>query len=946
MKRLSFLLLALQIIFYSCHTPPKIQESIAAYHQKDIWESFRKTFQYHIQTIGVSYQQEDNSYIVIISEPPDHTNVSGFNKILENYNADYSIEENNIGVDGWVKDLVIIINDLDKEGFEDFINELHEYMYYTSYKSSYINLPFNGKLNPFLFDDLNYQITASEINKWFLEDNELFVELNTNKSGHNLKQIFDQQITGIFYSVNNGFVIWVLPVNSDISEEKITIRKFVLDADLILGAVSNGKFLAIIGRERQNKLYELPPLRIETILQLAAANKNELDQSYERTNLFAGKLPGGKDWAPIYLSDELLNTEYGSLLNITDQMLKSWSLNGDVEYDNFRYLKPDHWSFRDGVMKDLNVRELTFNWNTKAAAYSVDLSDYEIVALNRTGCLPVSYIPENESSLFTSDILKCEEKAYDYFSNLNNPDLVRVVQYATLYQIFNAFNIDAYGYYSYSNKPYENTLEAEAYKLIKKLATYGENEFQRLEESISEKLSKSGYYDSLDSLKEIYIGELQLVEEYLMISEQELLLYYDLTYKELDSLKKIYLDELQQIENLQESGVMHFAGLDTLFLIINTVNADEGDFGLRILSKFIANPRQDISSMSEEMQDYYLLAYEIISRGNFIKAYPELFDIDRADIKSKHILSHRGYFNTWIKTPSTVISWSKQDSATSIGGHNLDARISPFKINKTLKSGQFRVIKEGNRRIFEIAESDIRKITPEFLRTAEETNTFGLKTYSGFKDVKIRPRNDVIPKTDRMGRGFIPKHLEISKLKEGYQLNGKQINDCFKLIDEFKHYARNAENADLKSLTIDFKGFTPDEALAQVKSSRISLIQDNVRLKKGNFFNINNERFDFTKAKTVVIESGIRVEIPSSSIKIVNGNAKITIRGITQKIMSKVSDLIQKLFKRATNETFDFSKKLKEELKQFNINEENIDIEILDCSIATLIRMFFNARVC
>ena len=46
------------------------------------------------------------------------------------------------------------------------------------------------------------------------------------------------------------------------------------------------------------------------------------------------------DWAPILLSRELTNTEYGQILNMTDQMLKSWSNSNSVIYGNFPYPTP------------------------------------------------------------------------------------------------------------------------------------------------------------------------------------------------------------------------------------------------------------------------------------------------------------------------------------------------------------------------------------------------------------------------------------------------------------------------------------------------------------------------------------------------------------------------------------------------------------------------------
>ena len=83
-----------------------------------------------------------------------------------------------------------------------------------------------------------------------------------------------------------------------------------------------------------------------------------------------------KDWAPIYLSEELINTEYGSLLNITDQLLKSWSQNGLTKYINFNYRVPVKWPFEKPLIRivitEFKADTVTFNWNTKGVGYIMD----------------------------------------------------------------------------------------------------------------------------------------------------------------------------------------------------------------------------------------------------------------------------------------------------------------------------------------------------------------------------------------------------------------------------------------------------------------------------------------------------------------------------------------------------------------------------------------------
>ncbi len=181
----------------------------------------------------------------------------------------------------------------------------------------------------------------------------------------------------------------------------------------------------------------LPPLRNETLIQLAT-NQEELGQSYERRNIFAGRYNESTymDWAPIYLSPRLLDTEYGSLLNITDQMLKSWTEHGTVRYVNFKYPDPSTFPFPEPFTKYLDVQELVFNWNTKGAGDIARSCRYEIFALNRTGALPIDYLAAGRPN-----VQDAEDTAYKYYAKLNDPNLIRVVQYAAVYQIFHHFGI-------------------------------------------------------------------------------------------------------------------------------------------------------------------------------------------------------------------------------------------------------------------------------------------------------------------------------------------------------------------------------------------------------------------------------------------------------------------------------------------------------------------------
>lgn len=433
-----FSLLLANVVYSQSESVPLSQ---ADANRDRIWNDFREKYPYQFQMLGLA-EYDDNSKLLIISEPPSHVSIEEIKRILNGYDFKLTIKQHPIGYDGWVKDLLLTISNTNNTPFSQTLKQLQKYLYHTDYKAYTIPLPISNKAENFLAYNTNLQISAAELQKWFLIDKEPLFSPNKQETDLN-KCLNKSHAEGIYFSKKTGFVIWIVNILNDLKDSKIEARKFSLDADLILGAIARGKYVAIIGRERKIPVNLLPPLRVETIMRLAATEHPELFQSYERNNLFAGQLRDEKqnrrDWAPILLSEELWHTEYGQLLNITDQILKSWSENGNIEYENFNYEKPFEWAFDNPIRKQLEADELTYNWNTSGVGYNVHLNDREVIyALNRTGSLPVSYIPGQAEDHITkkNKVYQAEETAYNWFSNLNNPDLARVVQYAALYQIF------------------------------------------------------------------------------------------------------------------------------------------------------------------------------------------------------------------------------------------------------------------------------------------------------------------------------------------------------------------------------------------------------------------------------------------------------------------------------------------------------------------------------
>ncbi len=440
MKRIFILFLTLIISFQLVQAGGKNFEDAV----DSTWMAFRQNNPFCLQTVALRHLGDD--CIFIISEPSESVSKDAIGNLFKRYGGVTTVKQKEFGYDGWLADVVGKVRFTNEAQQQEFKKELFNLLYGTDYKAYYSDLD-NPVPHVFYSNyNLNYSITPNDLTEWFVVNGEQLKDVTGTK--HTIKTWLSTRMAEsnkLLYSENGGFVVWLIDaqrIKTDDILFKTNARRFAIDADLIIGAMGRkGNLFAVIARERQIPFSVMPPLRTETLELLAKCTDKNLAQSYERYNVFAGKLPDGKDVAPIYLSDELWHTEYGNLLNVTDQMLKSWSENGMIEYDNFNYPKPIDWAFAKGAIKDLGSSSLTYNWNTKGAGYIVE-DDYDIYAINRTGSLPVSYFPDELEGHMDSSVYDAEELAYDFFSQLGNPDLARVVQYAAFYQIVTYFKSD------------------------------------------------------------------------------------------------------------------------------------------------------------------------------------------------------------------------------------------------------------------------------------------------------------------------------------------------------------------------------------------------------------------------------------------------------------------------------------------------------------------------
>jgi len=471
---------------------------------------------------------------------------------------------------------------------------------------------------------------------------------------------------------------------------------------LIVGALANESGVFVVGREREIPVDILPPLRFETLALLADVQDGQqgmLAQSYERNHAFAGRIGEGKDWAPILLSPELRDTEYGSLLNITDQLLKGWSNGGETKYENFPYSIPPRYPFTKPVFTELGVTEgagsLTYNWNTKGVGFTVNFGPVTFLALNRTGALPVSYIPEGLGRA-ANKVTAAEDTGYNYFSSLGDPNLARVVQYAALYQIFSAFDV------AHSNKP----IPADSYpaQLLESMTTDLNN---------SLKAASDGELDNIAA---------QLVPSFRLALDEVI---SKSTKAELEDVKK----EINQvmISKGYRPGTKEYT--DKFDYVLSEAKKDQEENVKKHLGKLIKEQLVQAKAGPSQNQEDEGLKSEVLSRYAQLKQMPERYSATIAQRAQG-----------WIHTPVVVVSWNKELSF--VGGHNLNARVSKIKVDERLAPGSVSIDQTGALVINSVDVARVRDLA----RNVERNDLFR-ELYTAFQkndSVKVRAVQDEI----------------------------------------------------------------------------------------------------------------------------------------------------------------------------------------------------------
>jgi hypothetical protein len=685
---------------------------------ESLWRGLRDNFPFHLQTVGLSEPNRQGERTLIIAEPPPTLPRVSFRDGLQSIFGESLLEahlmRHPIGYDGWVEDIVATlrypIGDGGKKRLREDLSLLAERLYGTAYKFAPIRLPATRRTAPLAPPSL--AVSAAELKVWLLDSDAPLTSVDIGTQ-HRLKDLLTGGRPGVYLSPQRGLVVIILPRDFPINAYRGEIRKFALDSDAIMGAMATGdRRLAIIGREPDTALDAVPPLRVESVLALAATKEKELGQSYERNDAFAGKLLDGsdvgKDWAPIYLSRDLVNTEIGSLLNITDQMLKSWSEGGKVEYVHFPYPKPTLFPFAGGLLHDLGANEVTYNWNTVGVGSVFAFPEARIFALTRTGSLPVSYFPEgsDKRSRTVQKAMSAEDQGYDYFSARRDPYLGRVVQYSAVYQVFRAFPVQA----EREDAPPTNYRAATEFALA-------------TTRTALQAIAKREAVPDPAFLRNL-IEEMAREEGKRLSEDQKQLILTNIRAHP----EKFCVEPAAAFSKLQEETGQDITNRVATRLADRGSLSSQGRFD-RLSQKANAAPDEDMREFIKGLTPKYreVAIDRVLLEDNAAKMVEELrhcleevADLD--SVKKSYVAAATPIESGYIKTASIVLS----SFPGGVGGHNLYSHVTRVELSPTTPKGQV-VIDAGpnGERVLRINPDDAphsNELARAFERHADEPN--------------------------------------------------------------------------------------------------------------------------------------------------------------------------------------------------------------------------------
>lgn len=438
----------------------------------DAWVQFRRRVPWPYQALGVR-EAGNGEYLVVISEPPPTASRAELDALLAALFGGTLREAGRArfptGIDGWLEDTLLRVK-FDPQGPMAQVVSGHDLRPWSipaalATRLQYLHRALMLTREGFHVDDLralaattgrptvpSLGVGARDVDAWLTPARpwQRLVPRHVADDRKPWRQLVRATAPEVFHLPGEGLVALVLPVDTPAPRLAEPLRLYGVATDLQVAAVrADTGNLVLLGRTRRLPLTLMPPMRLETFTMLRDSRARELGQSYERGRIFAGKLTSGPaagwDWAPIFLSENLEDTELGTLLNLADQVLKSWSQHGDVLYFTFDYPRPAAYPFGSAAASDyfaqqLRTSSLTFNWNTTGFTSWVDMPSGGIVTPDRGSVLPISYLPGNDMNDRRSDAATTRlardaaDRAREVFAAQGDPLLARVAQHVLVFQ--------------------------------------------------------------------------------------------------------------------------------------------------------------------------------------------------------------------------------------------------------------------------------------------------------------------------------------------------------------------------------------------------------------------------------------------------------------------------------------------------------------------------------
>jgi len=674
---------------------PDCQEDAAC----EAWRRFREARPYPYQAFAGHRLPEGRAVLVLSEPPPDITHAQAISLLTELF-ADRKptaiVKRWMIGSDGYVEDLVATFDApeltsddvLSDSDLRDRIALLQQAWFGTACGGD-VEVIGSASLSRASGIAPNLQVSAAELSGWLGDPKLLWTRIEDARPvGYNWGEISgDDPLSGAFVTADGTLTLFTFAKSAlddaaALAALRDDFRRFAVSSDSIVGAVWNdaGR-VGLVGRARSHPLSQIPPLRFETFVLLAKQRGDELSQSYERTNPMAGKMPDTRDWAPIYLSPPLIDSELGALLNITDQMLKSWSEAGRVDYLYFHYpLKPNVFPFdrplSEIIHDETKSSETLFNWNTSGAAVGVKSDDMTIMVSRQSGALPVTYGAEVIAGgpVVTGQLRGKENTAYDYFASLGDPDLARVQQYTLIYQALR-------GVEGEHDVPPQDTQQSPqtaylADNMRTLLHAIGDGTLRADPTSFAQ-LESPGAIAALSGIAAEAVKEFR--GKHPQIDDT--------------TLSDLLADRIGGIAALFSKGST-FSNIGDPVVYQQNLRRDEDAFdrdvaqvnahgGATESEKAVFDARvQELKAREAKLAATEQSEKELVADLDPVsRAVKEVVQITQ-DLGSVHdMFEQKAAHQTpgWIKTPSTVVSWGATLGARlTVGGHNLDARTLPI----------------------------------------------------------------------------------------------------------------------------------------------------------------------------------------------------------------------------------------------------------------------------